>query len=1140
MAAISSTSSGGNWSATSTWVGGVVPTVSDSVTIVAGATVTVDGNYSVGAETVGTGAGTDGGLVILGTLNFNVAASRTLTMRGTLTVGATGFLDISNAGARIADSVKIDIVLNDSSALSTGKYCSRVKPGGKVRMMSAQRTRNATLTSAAAAASTSILVNDATGWAASDIIILGATGATSTQTDERTISGTPTNNGNGTWTVNLSAALTNAHAAGGKVGNFTSNITIRPSGTSQPCPFQIAISNTSAANSIFMQDVAFSNMGSGSSWVSQGTTPDFAGALGFNDTATVAGKVQEISGLAFYNSRTASIAKYFGNAVPFEIKDICIASSGNLNAFYQADQSGLIVTRSVVYRAAAYATGGYGLGGVGWTWNDCVFTGANNICFGGTAFNNDIHNNSWVHHGTTLLAYSLSGRMTWNGGYIGVSSPACSGTQTATMGVTQCQAEFISSQMPSALVFSARTSFGSEALANLKVTNKNADVTQHEYYTRYGNLIRDNSLVYRGTSTHRLEPVEANAPATRAIQFLALSGSAYRIVGYLRYDANLTGATKPSVTISGLGITPVSYTMTGAADQWEKFDLTVTQTSGAAGNLTLTLSAQSASVSPVPKVYMSGIIDSPYVQFIRHYGFNFDTNIFRTVNPNIVASEATAISYTGLAWASNTLTVSADRTPQEIYDWHEAYCAANLLTSFITGTPANMSIAGNLTLNNAKILGAGSVINCGSNTYSRVGTGDTDHVVVDASGRNVKIKVPSLIDGTRVQIYNVTDSAQVDNSVVAGGAGYVLRAIYSADKTYRLRATYAGKAPLQSTGIFGNGGLTFLDAQLADATYVTNGIDGSTVTEFAADYPNVQVDVTDPDGVTTLPRLYAWFRVLETTSSGIANFFGGISAADIANYQINGAVLDLSFDNRNTALLTISGGYITKSGGALALVAAGTVGSIYFDSGRAYTSTASVPSAAVVASAVRTELATELARVDVAISSRNAVAPDNTTIATINTKVQTLNNAPAAATVATAVRTELATELARVDATISSRATQASVNSIPTSPLLASNYIAPDNAGIAAIKAKTDTLNNAPAAATVATAVRTEISTELAQISDIAAININKQVTDPATGVLTVFQSDSTTPRLTAQLYEDVAQTQPYRGKGANVRGKLS
>lgn len=43
-------------------------------------------------------------------------------------------------------------------------------------------------------------------------------------------------------------------------------------------------------------------------------------------------------------------------------------------------------------------------------------------------------------------------------------------------------------------------------------------------------------------------------------------------------------------------------------------------------------------------------------------------------------------------------------------------------------------------------------------------------------------------------------------------------------------------------------------------------------------------------------------------------------------------------------------------------------------------------------------------------------------------------------------------------------ASQASVNAIPTTPLLAANYTAPDNAGIAGIKAKTDNLPATPAA----------------------------------------------------------------------------
>jgi hypothetical protein len=75
--------------------------------------------------------------------------------------------------------------------------------------------------------------------------------------------------------------------------------------------------------------------------------------------------------------------------------------------------------------------------------------------------------------------------------------------------------------------------------------------------------------------------------------------------------------------------------------------------------------------------------------------------------------------------------------------------------------------------------------------------------------------------------------------------------------------------------------------------------------------------------------------------------------------------------------------------------------------------TGDIPSAATNASAVRTELATELARVDVATSTRLASA--------------SYTAPPSASTNASAVRTELTTELGRMDAAVSTRATPAQV-----------------------------------------------------------------------------------------------------------------
>lgn len=49
----------------------------------------------------------------------------------------------------------------------------------------------------------------------------------------------------------------------------------------------------------------------------------------------------------------------------------------------------------------------------------------------------------------------------------------------------------------------------------------------------------------------------------------------------------------------------------------------------------------------------------------------------------------------------------------------------------------------------------------------------------------------------------------------------------------------------------------------------------------------------------------------------------------------------------------------------------------------------------------------------------------------------------------------------------------------------------------------------------------------------------NKTVTDPTTGLMTVYKPDGVTPLYTAQLYENATGTQTYRGQGAERRERL-
>ncbi|MBT2559357.1 T9SS type A sorting domain-containing protein [Hymenobacter sp. ISL-91] len=84
LAAIASTATGGNWSDPTSWVGGVVPTATDDVTIVDGATVTLDVAATVASLTVAGGS-----LLSSAATGYSLAVAGSVTNNGTLDLSAT-------------------------------------------------------------------------------------------------------------------------------------------------------------------------------------------------------------------------------------------------------------------------------------------------------------------------------------------------------------------------------------------------------------------------------------------------------------------------------------------------------------------------------------------------------------------------------------------------------------------------------------------------------------------------------------------------------------------------------------------------------------------------------------------------------------------------------------------------------------------------------------------------------------------------------------------------------------------------------------------------------------------------------------------------------------------------------------------
>lgn len=197
--------------------------------------------------------------------------------------------------------------------------------------------------------------------------------------------------------------------------------------------------------------------------------------------------------------------------------------------------------------------------------------------------------------------------------------------------------------------------------------------------------------------------------------------------------------------------------------------------------------------------------------------------------------------------------------------------------------------------------------------------------------------ISNLESGSRIQIYNETTSTELYNSVVNASSytfNYYQGTTVSDGDTIRIRISKLGKLPQTLLAIADDIGFAATSNAQEDAIYVLNGIDGSTVTEFTADYPNIDLDINDPDGTTTVQRVYAWLRYVETTVDGIAQWFDVVTATDEVNYEINTDLLDLKLDNTQATPVKIIGGRFYRSDGNTIIET--TSGSIQLDPNRVY------------------------------------------------------------------------------------------------------------------------------------------------------------------------------------------------------------
>jgi hypothetical protein len=200
-----------------------------------------------------------------------------------------------------------------------------------------------------------------------------------------------------------------------------------------------------------------------------------------------------------------------------------------------------------------------------------------------------------------------------------------------------------------------------------------------------------------------------------------------------------------------------------------------------------------------------------------------------------------------------------------------------------------------------------------------------------------------ILSGSRLQVRNITSGAEIFNDFVTGdwSLDYGEGTEFTTGDTVRLRACYASgvsyKEPFESFAIVSSSGFSALISQVDWVAINSMNLDGSTVTEFATDFVNIQIDINDPDGLTTKKRLAVWYAYwLWFSATTIDAFFGGMTVEDAANIRVNTAVANLKLDSNSSLPVVFTDTDVRLYTDDGSSVIAATSNTIHMESGKVY------------------------------------------------------------------------------------------------------------------------------------------------------------------------------------------------------------
>ena len=293
-----------------------------------------------------------------------------------------------------------------------------------------------------------------------------------------------------------------------------------------------------------------------------------------------------------------------------------------------------------------------------------------------------------------------------------------------------------------------------------------------------------------------------------------------------------------------------------------------------------------------------------------------------------------------------------------------------------------------------------------------VTTNTESNIVIN---RLVDISAPNIVDGSRVQLYNITMDSEISVGVVGGGTGFLetvdlLSSEISDGDDIALRCSlydntngnvYNDLEILGSVSVFGFSSTLSqsLNGIISSIHGKGVGFRGANVSGFQLDVRNIEIDsdVTHIDG----QKLATWFAYnIASTNAGIRNYFDSVGSINENNFFFK---KEIQVDNTGDPAVWTGASWVRSDG---VTIVAPTSNTIQFSNALSYVPTVGNKDSEIDAIKAKTDLFTFAgndvkATLDgeqvVASNMRgtdgaNTMAPDNAGITQIQTDISNLND----------------------------------------------------------------------------------------------------------------------------------------------------